>query len=299
VRRRLGSADVLLVLTILFWSFNFTAIKYALSHGFAPVVYAAVRFGAGTVLFAGITYGRERSLKVGRRELLLLAGLIGLAMYANQVAFITSVDLTSASTAALIFGTVPIFVALIGSRLGVERPTRRHWVAAAVSFSGVGLVAAGGDAALSGDLGGILVGLVAPVTWALYSVLVAPLLVRYSPYRISTIVGIAASVPLLATAAPQMASTDWHAINGLAWAALAYATILALVASNVLWFTAIERAGPNRAALYANLQPFLGALFAVIVLSEELGWLQVVGGAVIAAALVLSRTRRPPVEVVD
>ena len=62
--------------------------------------------------------------------------------------------------------------------------------------------------------------------------------------------------------------------------------------TNVLWFTAIDRVGPSRASLYANLQPFLGALFALLLLSEKMTALQVVGGLAIAAGIVLAR-RRP------
>ena len=49
-----------------------------------------------------------------------------------------------------------------------------------------------------------------------------------------------------------------------------YSTLAAFVISNVTWFKAIGLAGANRASLYANLQPFLGAVFAVLVLSETL-----------------------------
>ena len=60
---------------------------------------------------------------------------------------------------------------------------------------------------------------------------------------------------------------------------MAYSTFAAFLLSNIMWFKAIKLAGPNRAALYANLQPFLGAVFAVLVLSESMGALQIIGGA--------------------
>jgi drug/metabolite transporter (DMT)-like permease len=66
------------------------------------------------------------------------------------------------------------------------------------------------------------------------------------------------------------------------------------VITNVLWFTAIDRVGPSRASLYANLQPFLGALFALLILSEQMTALQVVGGLAIAGGIALSR-RRPAI----
>jgi drug/metabolite transporter (DMT)-like permease len=67
----------------------------------------------------------------------------------------------------------------------------------------------------------------------------------------------------------------------------------------VLWFTAIERVGANRAALYSNLQPFLGAAFAVVALGERMGPLAIAGGVVIAAGIVIARPRRTQMGVVD
>jgi drug/metabolite transporter (DMT)-like permease len=81
----------------------------------------------------------------------------------------------------------------------------------------------------------------------------------------------------------------------LAFAGFAFAVLGPLVLTNVLWFTAIERVGPSRATLVTNLQPFLAALFAVALLSEELTWLQIAGGIAIGVALLLAR-RRPALE---
>jgi drug/metabolite transporter (DMT)-like permease len=284
---------------VLLWSFHFVVIKYGLTHGFSPLVYAALRFGLGSLAFAGITAGLERSLRVRRGDIWLLCGLIAVSLYLNQISFATAVKLTTASTVALLFGTLPIFVALIGWGLRVERPHARHWVATALSFAGVALVASGAEGGLSGDLGGILIGIVAPLTWAFYSVMAAPLMRRYSPYRISAVVGLAAMVPLLATAIPRFVDEEWGEITTLAWAALAYSMILSFVVTNVLWFKAIGKVGANRASVYSNLQPFLGAVFAVLVLSETMSWAQVAGGVVIGAGILLARPRTAPVEVVD
>ena len=64
-----------------------------------------------------------------------------------------------------------------------------------------------------------------------------------------------------------------------------------LVLTNILWFTAIDRVGPSRAALFANLQLFLAALFGVVLLSERSRRCEVAGGAAIGAAIVFDRWR--------
>jgi drug/metabolite transporter (DMT)-like permease len=293
VRHRLP-ADVLLLATVLFWSFNFTVVKYALTHGWEPLSYSSIRFAIGAVLFSALTIGREGTLRVSRRHVPLMIGAAGLGIWLNQLSFTYSVRLTTAATVALMFGTLPIFVALVAQAARIERLRRRHWLATIISFSGVALVALGSSGGLRGDLGGILLGLAASATWALYSVAVGPLMQRYSPYRISAIMLLVGSVPLVLSAVGQLAAQDWQALGGLAWAAFVYSLFFSLVFTNVMWFTAIDRVGAARASLYANLQPFLGAFFALVVLSEEMGALQFAGGLVIGAGILIARLARPP-----
>ena len=298
MRHRLP-ADALLLATVVIWGFNFSATKYALTHGFSPLSYSSIRFGVATVIFSGFTLGREGSLAVKRRDVPLLLGAAGLGIWLNQLSFVYAVRLTTAATVALLFGTLPIFVALFAQIAGVERLRRRHWLATAISLSGVALVAAGAKGGLTADLGGILLGLAAAVTWAAYSVAIGPLMRSYSPYRISAVVGLAGCVPLMASAIGQLLGQDWGEPNELAWAALVYGLLLSLVLTNILWFTAIERVGAARSSLYANLQPFLGAVFALVVLSEKLGPIQVAGGLVIGAGILVARQARPPAPAID
>ena len=96
----------------------------------------------------------------------------------------------------------------------------------------------------------------------------------------------------------KLAAQNWS-IGALAWGGVLYGALASAVFGNLLWFKAIDRVGPGRAALYVNLQPFLGAVFAVVVLSESLGLLQVAGGVVVGAAILIARvgpTRAPPAE---
>ena len=86
----------------------------------------------------------------------------------------------------------------------------------------------------------------------------------------------------------QLASQDWGAITTLAWLALGYSMLFAFVLAYVLWFKAIGRVGAARSSLYANLQPFLGAIFAVLVLSETMSALQIGGGVVIALGILIA-----------
>ena len=166
MRNRAGATDVLLIGAVLMWAFNFPVTKYVLTNGFEPLAYAAVRYGVATALFAALTIAVERSLAVRGAASWRFLGLAVTALLLNQICFVYALELTTAATAALILGTTPVFTVLISYLIGVERITARTALAAAVSFGGVALVAAGSGGDLSGDLGGNLLAVGMAVTWA-------------------------------------------------------------------------------------------------------------------------------------
>jgi len=118
---------------------------------------------------------------------------------------------------------------------------------------------------------------------------------RYSPFRLSAVFLLAVTVLLLAAGSVQLGRQSFD-FGALVWIGFAFAVLGPLVTTNVLWFTAIDRVGPSRASLFANLQPFLAAIIALLLLSEKITKLQVAGGLAIAAGIVLSSRRRPAPE---
>jgi drug/metabolite transporter (DMT)-like permease len=284
-------ADVMLLATVLLWALNFSASKYILEHGFEPIPYSVLRYGAAGALFLLVVIAVERTVRIGRRDLRLVGAAVVL-LVANQLSFVYALDLSTATTVALLFGTLPIWTALLARVVGVERLNSRLWIAAALSFAGVALVTAGSDGGLSGNVLGNILAVAGAATWGGYSVLIKPLMERYSPYRLSAILLLAVFAVLGVVGTGKVAEQPL-ALGGLVWFAFAFAVLGPLVLTNVLWFSAIDRVGPSRAALFANLQPFLAAIIALVLLSEELTMLQVAGGLAIGAGIAFSRGPEP------
>ena len=284
----------MLLTTVCLWALNFTVSKYILDHGFRPLTYSGIRYALAALIFLAIVLPWERSLRIERQDLALVAGAIVL-LFLNQVGFVFALDLTTATTVALLFGTLPIFTALIARFVGMERLTRSFWLAAVLSFGGVALVTLGSGRSLSGNVWGDLLALMSAAMWGGYSVALAPLMRRYSPFRLSAIFLVVVSLALLAAGSTQLGDQSFD-LSGLVWLSFIYAVVGPLVITNLLWFTAIDRVGPSRASLFANLQPFLAAVIALLVLDESLTRLQLAGGLLIAAGIVFSRGRRPPPE---
>jgi drug/metabolite transporter (DMT)-like permease len=289
--RRNPVVDAMLFGTVLLWALNITVTKYMFEHGWRPLAYGTIRYFAAISLFWAFTYYRERSFRIERRDLGLVA-LAALMIFLNQLCFVYSVKLAHASTVALLLGTTPIFIGLISLALRLEHLAISFWVGAAITFGGVALIAVA-NGSVGSSLKGTLIAIATALTWACYTVTIAPLMRRYSPFRISALVLALGWVPLALASIHQVGEQQFS-FGWKVWLGFGYAVVGPLFLTNILWFTAIDRVGASRAALFANLQPFFAVFFALILLSESLSGLEVAGGVLIFAGIALERIWHRP-----
>ena len=215
--------------------------------------------------------------------MLLAGGLI----FCNQVCFVYGLKFAQASTVGLLLGATPMFIGAISASLGLEHLGQSFWVGAIVTVLGVACVALS-SGHVDSNPRGVLLALALALTWSAYSIVIAPMMRRYSPFRISTLVLATGWLPLAVLSAHQVATQDFN-FGWLPWLGFAYAVIGPLFLTNVLWFTAIDRVGPSRAALFANFEPFLAVLFAVLLLSDRLYAIEILGAVLILGGIVLER----------
>jgi drug/metabolite transporter (DMT)-like permease len=273
--------------TVLLWALNVTVTKFVLEHGWKPVSYGTLRYFAAILFFWAFTWWRERSFRIARADWWLV-GLAAVSIFTNQLCFVYSVHLASASLVALLLGATPVFMGLIAWAFRLERLQGVFWIGAFVTLAGVALIAVASGGGLGGSFSGSLLGIGTALTWACYSTSIGPLMRRYSPYRISSVVLPLGWLPLAAIGLPQ-AATQTFDFRPLVWIAFAYAVVGPLFLTNILWFTAIDRVGAPRAALFGNLQPFFSVFFALILLSERLYATEIAGGLLIFAGIALDR----------
>ncbi len=287
------TVDLMLFGTVLLWALNTTITRYMLTHGFKPLAYSTTRYAAATLLFILFTYRRERSFRIARRDLRYVA-IATAAIFCNQLCFVYSIDKTTAATVTLFLGTTPIFIGVIASLIGLERMQRTFWLATVASLVGVGLVATG-SGGFSGHRVGDAIAVGTAVTWAVYSIAITPLMRRYSPFRISSLVLAGGWIPIALVGLPQSTSQSYGFGWGV-WLGFAFAVVGPLFLTNILWFTSISQVGPSRASLFSNMQPAFGVLFALLLLGEHLTSWEVAGGVLIISAVLFERSRRTPLE---
>jgi drug/metabolite transporter (DMT)-like permease len=289
----LSWADGLLLLTALFWGVNFSVVKFALAE-IPPLAFNGVRFlvASGTMLLLARAAGNHFNFR--RRHLAYLIGLGLLGNTAYQLFFVFGISHTTADNSSLILATVPTWVALIVSAVGVERLAFRGWLGVILSLLGIALIIAGsnrtahfqfGGATLGGDL--LILG--ATLCWSCYTLLVRPLMRHYSSAAVTSFSTTMGTIPLVLVAIPSLVRLDLAAVPIISWAALLFSGVFGIALAYFFWNHGVARLGSARTSLYSNLTPPIALVTAWLWLGETLTPLQWGGTLLALGGVILAR----------
>jgi drug/metabolite transporter (DMT)-like permease len=277
-----------LLLAVFFLGTNPVAVKYAVGY-VPPLPFVAIRFLLAGLLLLSLVrlLGPEGRLR--RKDLLAMAGvgIIGVGM--NNVAFTTGVSMTTASETALIYAAVPVWGMILGSVLGLERPTWRGILGVGLAFSGVGVIVYGGLGEGGTSLTGDLLVVVATVCWGSYAVLSLPLLRRYSPLVVAAYTMLFGGLAALPLAIPGFLGLDWGTVSAGAWTAVAYSSLLVAAFGFFAWQRGVSRIGANKMLVYQYLITLVGVVSGIVLFSEGFGIDKALGGAILLVGVYLAR----------
>lgn len=281
MRRRMA----LLALVNVLWGMSVIWSKHALSVGFTAMSLAFARYVMAALCLLPIHWRREGRPRLRRGDVLpmALSGVVGMGVY--YIFEYNGISRTSAISASLILGAVPILTMVAEAVL--DRRALGCWEAAGAlaSVAGVALVvlsgADEGEASLVGDL--FILG--AAVTWVAYIFLSRGLRAGYSSLAMNTWQAMFAAASLAPMAA--LEGCDWAAIPWDGWAC---AFILAAVCSALCYFLYGQLVGemsPLASAIFINLIPLTTMAGGVAFLGEALTWPMLAGGGLIIGGIFL------------
>ena len=267
---------------------NPVAVKYAVSV-VAPLPFVAMRFTLAGLLLLGAARFLGSGGGVERRDLLSMMGVGAVGVGMTNMLFTSGVNLTNASDTALLYAVVPVWGIILGSMLGLERPTLRGVLGVGIAFLGIAVVVYGGLGGSGSSLEGNLLVLGATVCWGSYTVLSLPLLEKYSPLVVAAYTMLFGGLAALPFALPGLLSVNWDAMSGGVWAAVAYSTVLVAAFGFFAWQRGASLLGANKVLVYQYLITFVGVVSGIVLLGEGLGVEKIIGGAIILFGVYLAR----------
>jgi drug/metabolite transporter (DMT)-like permease len=258
--------------------------KLAYDEGATVGTLLAVRFAVAGLVLGGAAVATGALRGLARRDVLLAAGLGAIAYSAQAGAYFAALARIDAGLLSLLVYTFPAIVAVAAVAIGRERFGSRHVIAVSLAGGGLTLALAGaGDGAL--DPLGVALGLGAAVVYSVYILVSDGIAGRVRPQLLATLVCTGAAVTLLAGS---IALGEFHPgeLTAAGWGWLACLAVVSTVAAISLFFAGLERVGPTMAAILSTVEPLVTILLAFVVLGERLGAIQLLGGALVLAAVV-------------
>ena len=290
----LSLGDLWMLPVVLIWGVNLSLVKLALAE-IPPLAFNGIRLAVASAVLMTCLWLSEGGMAIERRHRprFLLLALSGHTSY--QLLFILGIHLTTATNTALLLGTTPILVSLLSSFFKHEKIAPVGWLGIALGFLGSYLVIAGrGDGFRWSQRGlrGDLVVAVAVLLWSHYSVSSRQLLKTYTPLRFTALTMTLGSLAFLPFSFREITTLSVQAISWRAWACLVFSAVFALSLAVVIWFVSVKRVGNSQTAVYSNLQPVFGVLFAHALLGERLYPSLVAACAIIFLGIYLTRRGR-------
>lgn len=291
---------------VVLWSLNAVIAKIVLeSAGLSALRLAEVRAtGAAVILVAAVAALRPATLRTTRRELGFLAvfGILGLAFV--QLFYFVGIQRLDIGIALVIQYLAPVFVAL-WARFFVHEPVRRRlWLAIALSLTGLSLVVELWSGGSSLDGLGVLACLVTAVAYAAYVLMAERALERGRDVYSLLAWGFAFAALFWAVVQPWWAFPvelvdgsvsllgRFDDVDVPVVLLLAYVVVLGTVVPFVFLVSALHHVPATRVTIVAMLEPVLAALVAWAWLGEELAPIQIVGGLIVLAGVLLAQTAR-------
>lgn len=265
----------------LIWSSAFTSARIIVTHA-PPLTVSAIRFLIAGLVAITIARALGQTWKLTPQQWRLTAvfGICQNALYLglNFVAMQT----IEASLAAIIASSLPLLVALFGWLISGERVRPLGIAGLFAGFAGVGLI-----------MGTRLTVGVDPVGVALCSIGALALTFATLSMRgmsaggnVLMVVGLQMLIGSAALWIPALIFEEWV----FDWqpqviAAFIYTIIVPGIVATFIWFWLVGRIGAVRAATFHFLNPFFGVMIAALLLSESLGYLDLIGVTIITVGI--------------
>ncbi len=286
-------AHLSLLAVVVVWAGSFSVIKALLDNGFAAGDIAILRYAVAAPGFAFILW-RARGLPGLTRRDAARVAVAGLLVVVGYHVFLNvGTRYTTSGIAALIVALAPGMTLVLALALGLERVRLRHVFGLAVAFLGVGVVitlGSGEELSLDGVKGPLIV-LVAPLAFALYNVILKPLLGRYDLLALTALTSLVGTLGLLPFVRTSTIDTVVD-ITGADAARVLYLGVLATLLGYIGWNIGLRAIGPTRAVAYTYAISPLAVVIGAVTLDETLTPWLVVGAVLVVGGIAV--TQRVP-----
>lgn len=259
----------------------------AFDEGVGVLPLLLVRFALAAALFWGLALARgpQRGIRSVPRRIRGTALALGAVGYAAQAGlYFLALGRIDPALLSLLLYTYPAMVMVAALALGREPATPRRLMALGAATTGVALVLAGAGAGAFDALGAAM-GLGAAAVYTAYILVADTVVADVDPVPLSALVATGATATFAATGAAT-GSLDLG-FGAAAWFWLACIAVVSTVAAVLAFFAGLRRVGPGAASILSTFEPVVTIALAFACFGDRLAPVQLAGGALVLAAVVI------------
>jgi drug/metabolite transporter (DMT)-like permease len=287
---RLGYLFVVLAATC--WASGASASKFLFISGITPFQLVQLRITtAGVFLFLWLLWGHRALLRVDRRDVVyfLLLGTFGMA--AINVTYLYAISKLNVAAALILEYLAPVIIAVYTAVFQRERLSALTTVAIIAAVSGCYLVVGAYNLdLLQLNIAGILSGLGAACAFAWWSVHGEYGMHRYNPWTVLFYALLVAAVEWNLLHPPLEAFL--HPYSPATWGWIVFVAVVGAILPFGLYYEGINRIRATRASITSTIEPIVAGILSFIFLGEALAPLQIAGGMLVIAAIILLQLKQ-------
>ena len=274
----------------LFYGAGFSIAKTIMPSLIAPAGFIFIRVMLAALLFwLSFFGGTNFRTKIATKDWVRLAGCGLFGVAANQLLFFQGLNLTSPIHASLMMLSTPILVGIFVTIAYKEKFSLVHLIGLCLGISGALLLiifSAKNTIASNPSLGNLLVFLNA-TSYALYLVMVKPLMKKYRPIIVIRWIFLIGFVFVFPFGYTDFISIQWSMFQTADFVSLGF-IVVGVTFFTYLWnIYAIKILSPSIAGAYIYLQPLFAAIIAMIFLNESLDFIKIMAALLIVAGVYL------------
>ncbi|WP_084955690.1 EamA family transporter [Thermoactinospora rubra] len=285
---------VALGLVYVVWGSTYLGIKVAIET-MPPLLHGAIRFTASAVILGGFLLARKGTaiFRMTGREFLGAAVVGLLLLTAGNGMVAVAEQHISTGLAALLVASVPLWL-VVFRLLARDRPQVLTLAGVLVGFGGVAALSLSGGGT-SGSATGIVVILLASLSWAIGSFLSGKIPMPKDPFAASSVEMLVGGVGLAVIGATLGERLDPAQVSAGSWLGLAYLILVGSMLGFTSYIWLLNNAPISLVSTYAYVNPVVAVVLGALVLGERVTVPVMLGGLVIVVgvALVISTERRP------
>lgn len=279
---------IALLIAQVIYALNYSVAKGLMPAYMSPLALVFLRI-MGAMLLFWITSLFLKTQPVEKKDLRTMAWLALFGVVINQVFFLYGLSITTPINSSIIMISNPIMVMVFTLFVLRERITF-------VKISGLALAILGalmilsyrGNFELGSDtIAGDLMTLLNSASWAVFVVMVKPIMLKYNTVTAMRWIFLFGSIYIIPIGAVDALHTNWDGFTSQAMFALTFVVVATTFIAYYLNIYGLQELSPNTVSAYIYLQPFLATLFAVAMGNDRLTPTKLLSGCFIISGLYL------------